>query len=162
MEQQDAQVIPGLPEPLTVVLDDDLSSESIVARTGPRKQTHINLVVPANSLEAHLLGHIHQLRTVGPQAQAAIGKRKILSTRGCGLSWDGNNPALSQICSQHLNCRLHRTPQVPPQRASYRASNGNASLSPLRIFLFMMLRNFIYKQKSMQANLNLPQPAWRT
>jgi hypothetical protein len=49
IEQQDAQVIPGLPEPSSVVLDDDLSSESDVVETRPRKRTHINLEVPANS-----------------------------------------------------------------------------------------------------------------
>jgi len=39
---------------------------------------------------------------------------------------------------------------------SYSASSGNESLSPVRVFLFMMLQNFIYKQKSMQANIGLP------
>jgi len=49
MEQQDAQVIPCLPGPSSVVLDDELSSESDVVETRPRKRTHINLEVPAKS-----------------------------------------------------------------------------------------------------------------
>ena len=56
IEQQDAQVIPGLPEPSSVVLDNDLSSESDVVETRPHKRTHINLEVPTNSHGRSLIG----------------------------------------------------------------------------------------------------------
>jgi len=49
IEQPDTKVIPGLHEPSNVVLDDNLSSESDVGETRPRKRSHINLEVPANS-----------------------------------------------------------------------------------------------------------------
>jgi len=109
-----------------------------------------------------LLGDIPQMRTSGPQAPGTNLAWRTPSTSPCGLSWLGNNPALSKICSKHLNRKLGRTPQVPYQRASYRASSGNKSLSPVRIFFFMILPNLIYKQKSMQAKLGLQQPACRT
>ena len=49
IEQQDAKVVPGLPEPSSVLVDNDLPSESDVVETRPPKQTHINLEAPENS-----------------------------------------------------------------------------------------------------------------
>ena len=46
IEYQDAQVVPGLPEPSSMVVDDDLSSESDVVETRPPKRTHIVLEAP--------------------------------------------------------------------------------------------------------------------
>ena len=54
----------------------------------------------------------------------------LMSTRGCQLSWLGNNPALSKIHPEHLNRRLYWTPQVPHRRARYRTWSGNGSISP--------------------------------
>ena len=106
-----------------------------------------------------LLEDIHPLRTGGPQAGGSNLEGRMTFTRGSRLSLLGNNPALSMICAQHLNRRPNQTPQVPYHRARYGASSGNESLSPQRMFLFMMLRNVMYKLKSMQANLGLPRPA---
>ena len=49
IEGQDAQVVPPLHSYPSVVSDDDFSSQSDVVETRPRKRTHINLEVPANS-----------------------------------------------------------------------------------------------------------------
>ena len=49
IKQQEAQVVPCLPEPSSVVVDDDLFSESDVVETRPPKRTHINLEAPENS-----------------------------------------------------------------------------------------------------------------
>jgi len=48
-EQQEAQVVPGPPEPLSLVVDDDLSTESDVVETRPPTRTHINRQAPENS-----------------------------------------------------------------------------------------------------------------
>ena len=49
IEQQDAQVVPGLPKTSNVVVDDNLSSEFNLVETHPPKRTHINLEASENS-----------------------------------------------------------------------------------------------------------------
>jgi len=87
---------------------------------------------PQTAMGDPLLGDIHELRTGVPQALGSNLEHSTTSTRGCGLRWLGDNPALSKICPQNLNHRPHQTPQVPLPWASYRAGSGNESFSPLR------------------------------
>ena len=49
IEQQEAQIVPAVSEPSSMVVDDDLSSESDVVETPPTKQTYINLEAHDNS-----------------------------------------------------------------------------------------------------------------
>ena len=55
IEQQDAQLVLGLPDPSSVVVDNDLSPESDVVETRPPKRTHINLEASEYSHERPLV-----------------------------------------------------------------------------------------------------------
>ena len=156
IEQQDAGLVLGLPQPSSVVVDNDLSSESDVVETRPPKRTHINLQAPENSHGRPLVRRhspTENWRSTGSRQDCRTQNdlHKRLRTK---VAWQ--QPPLSKIHPQHLKRRLYRISQVPDRRARYRASSGNGSISPLRTVLFTMLQNFIYKQKSVQASLGLP------
>jgi len=142
-------------------MDDDLSSESDVVETCPRKRTHINLEVPANShgrplVRRHSPTENQRSTGAGQQSLTQNDLHKSLPTE---LAWQ-HRCSLGAMSSTS-------EPQTPSDSASA-TSEGQLprkfckeSLSTLRIFLFMMLGNFIYTQKSKQANLGLPRPGWR-
>jgi len=138
-----------------VVFDDALSPESEVVETRPPKLTYINLDTPENSHGRGLVRRYsptENRRTTGPGQHSGT-QNNLHKRLWTELAWQQTSDLEDTSTS---NCRLHRTLQVLYQRASYHASFRSKSLSPLRIFLFTMLRNFIYKQTSIQANLGLP------